>query len=354
MLSNPVNILVLGVGGNVSQGILKSLGRSNLTCRIIGACVSPLALGLYVADKSYVSPMANDDHFIDWLIDTCKREGVQAILSGVEPVLNVIAKYEKFIYSQTGAVCIVSSSEQLAIASNKFTTCQWLENNGFNFPKYAMAGDEMAIKKLSEEVSYPLIAKPCIGRGARGIINIYNLVDLTYASGLSNYVIQEYIGDPESEYTVGCFCDKIGQVRGTIAMRRDLLEGTTYRAEVVDIPELKFEAERIVSALRPVGPCNLQFRISSLGKPVCFEINLRFSGTTPLRAYFGFNDVEAAIRHYVLGEYIENLPLITEGVALRYWNEMYVEPKAVQTLRESNVLEEPRKYKPVVEDFGSN
>ncbi len=80
-------------------------------------------------------------------------------------------------------------------------------------------------------------------------------------------------------------------------MRRDLLEGTTYRAEA-DFPEIRREAVRIAEALKPMGPSNIQLRMHG-GRPVCFEINIRFSGTTPIRARLGFNDVEAALNHYV-------------------------------------------------------
>ena len=34
-----LNVLVLGVGGNVSQGILKALHKGALSCRVVGASV---------------------------------------------------------------------------------------------------------------------------------------------------------------------------------------------------------------------------------------------------------------------------------------------------------------------------
>ena len=67
-----IKILLLGVGGNVSQGILTALRHSNLNCRIIGACVSPESLGLFFCDKAYISPYANDPKFIDWVGEVCR------------------------------------------------------------------------------------------------------------------------------------------------------------------------------------------------------------------------------------------------------------------------------------------
>jgi carbamoyl-phosphate synthase large subunit len=346
-----LTVLVLGVGGNVSQGILKALALSSLRCRVIGACISPLGLGLYTVDQAYISPRADDPNFLDWLVDICLSEGVQAVLSGVEPVLAVLASQAEEIRRLTGAICIVSPVPQLTIGNDKLATCQWLSKNGFNFPRYAESGNEQALEEIVEDCGYPLIAKSRKGKGAHGLIEINNSQDLTFVSGKDDFIVQEYLGDPTSEYTAGCFCDRNDRVRGTIVMHRELLQGTTYRAEAGEFPQVREEAARIAKALKPKGPCNIQLRMSQ-GRPVCFEINIRFSGTTPLRARLGFNEVEAALRHYVLGEPARDLPRITKGMALRYWNEIYVDPEAYAILQESGRLDSPQLYDLLVEDYG--
>jgi len=346
-----MNVLVLGVGGNVSQGILKALSLSKVKHKVIGACISPLALGLYTVDRAYVSPTVYDTSFPEWICGVCKKEHVHAILSGVEPVLAVLAHNSEKIFKETGAKCIVSNPTSLSIAADKLETCKWMEKHGFNYPRYAPSWDPGSLEGLVKECGYPLIAKMCHSKGSHGLIEIHEPSDLEYISGKKGYVIQELLGDTDTEYTVGSFCDRSGNVRGTIAMRRYLLEGTTYRAEVGDFPEVRAEASKIAASLKPMGPCNIQMRVSD-GKPTCFEINMRFSGTTPMRARLGFNDVEASLRHFVLGEEIEDLPLITKGVILRYWNEMYVDQEAYASLREKRMLEEPALYHLLVEDYG--
>jgi carbamoyl-phosphate synthase large subunit len=346
-----LNLLVLGVGGNVSQGILKALAASQLSCRVIGACVSPLAVGLFNVNKAYISPKANAPEFLEWLFKICRTEGIHAILSGVEPVLDVLSQYADEIQRETGALCLVSKPSCLAIGGDKLLTCQWLESQGLNFPKYAASEDQLATSKLVEECGYPLIAKPRIGKSSQGLIKIRNSKDLEHLSSLTGYVIQEYLGDSDSEYTIGCFSDQDGDVRGAITMRRGLLQGTTYCAEVGEFPSVRREAIRIASALRPMGPSNIQLRVSN-GHPVCFEINIRFSGTTPMRARLGFNDVEVALRHYVLNEPIEDLKLITQGIILRYWNEMYINSQAYDALRQTGKLDLPKDFDVFIENYG--
>jgi carbamoyl-phosphate synthase large subunit len=346
-----LNVLVLGVGGNVSQGILKALAVSKLSCRIIGACINPLSFGLYTVDQAYISPPASDPTFIDWLIQLCEAEQVHAILSGVEPVLTALASDAERIREQTGAVCVVSSPECLAIGNDKLLTSQWLKDHGFPFPQTADAADSESVNALLRKCGYPLIAKPRFGKGGHGVFELLDDRDVQCAITRNDYVLQEYLGDPLQEYTIGCFSDRESAVRGALVMRRELLDGTTYRAEAGHFPDVRQKAIHIAEALHPMGPCNIQMRMHD-GRAVCFEINIRFSGTTSIRARLGFNDVEAAILHYVLGQPAANLPLITEGIALRYLNEAYVSVQAKTELSELGKLDQPKSYKPVVEDYG--
>ena len=100
-MGDQLNILVLGVGGNVSQGILKALAISSLRCRVVGACISPTAFGLFAVDRALVSPRAADPEFLPWLLAVLNKERIAAILSGVEPVLDILARNAPLIRQET-------------------------------------------------------------------------------------------------------------------------------------------------------------------------------------------------------------------------------------------------------------
>lgn len=351
MNNNVVNVLALAVGGNVTQGILKALARTTVPHRVVGADISALQMGLFTVDRGYMGPYAHAPEFRDWLVKTCRAEGIDVILTGCEPILRVLAPIREHVERATGAVCLVNDPRVMDICEDKLATCRWLEAEGLPFPAYADASDREAVAALVSAHGFPLLAKPRIAGGAIGIISITSEDDLAYACRKPAYVIQEVLGDASAEYTVGVFCDRDGVGHGTIVMQRELLAGTTYRAVLGEFPDVRAAAERIVAALRPVGPCNVQLRMTNRG-PVCFEINPRLSGTTPLRAYYGFNEVEAVLRHFVLEEPVPELPLVTRGAALRYWNEAYVDPDAVAELERTGRLEKPRSYRLDVEGYG--
>ncbi len=351
MAPRVINVLALAVGGNVTQGILKALKRSQVPNRVVGADISALKIGLYTSERAYLSPWAGEARFVPWLIETCKKENIDIVLTGCEPILRVLSPLRATVEAATGAYCLVNAPEVMAIGEDKLETCRWLEAQGFNFPCYAAADNVEALAALIDACGFPLAAKPRIGGGAHGFLMLGNEHELAAVRGRGDYIVQELLGDTDNEYTVGVFCDRRGEKRATIAMRRTLHGGTTHQAVLGAYPEVRAEAERIAGALKPLGPFNVQLRVTSRG-PVCFELNPRFSGTAPLRAYYGFNEAEAVLRHFVLDEETLALPVVTRGTALRYWNEAYVDQEAVQQLERDGCLNDPHAYPLHVEDYG--
>jgi carbamoyl-phosphate synthase large subunit len=338
MTNSAINALVLGVGGNVSQGIVKAVRASNLNCRIIGGCIDAHSAGLWLCDTAVITPYSTSPDFIDWLIEACKRHSVDVILSGVEEVLDTASLHAQRIAAETDAVLIVSPHEKLQTCRNKMSTALWLKNHGLPFPRSAMSDDNDGVKRLVDRVGFPLFAKPAIGKGSLGIRRINNAAELAECQLLKDYVIQEYLAEDTGEFSISTFTDKGGKTRGCIVLKRKLMAGTTVTAEIVTIPELTQAALAITRELQPVGPCNMQMRLRD-GEPVCFEINLRYSGTTPIRARFGFNDVEAGIRHFVLNEPAMDLVPASRGLALRYLDEIFIDPDAEAALRRDGTLD---------------
>jgi carbamoyl-phosphate synthase large subunit len=352
-----LNALVLGVGGNVSQSIQKALALASVRTRVVAACISADAPGLYAADRAYVSPLAADQDFLPWLENVCERERIDVVLSGSEMVLEALAPVAPSLQDRTGAVAIVSSPEILRTGRDKLLTCRWLEQVGLPFAAYAELSDEAAVQALVDRCGFPLVAKPRFGKGGDAVLLVRDERQLTavpaaaemLVGGETAMLLQERLGSDADEFTAGCFCDRDGAVRGTIVMRRRLQHGTTVAAEVVDVAAVRDTAMAVAGALGTLGPCNIQLRMHH-GCAVPFEINPRFSGTTALRARLGFNEVELALRHFVLGEPAGELRGARSGVALRYWNEFYVAPEEVRELRRDGGPYKPRSHS--VEDWG--
>lgn len=325
-----LTILLLGVGGNVSQGILKAIrgydfAKENVEIHVIGACISPESVGLYMCDQACISPYANDPGFLDWVITLCNKQKVDLILTGVEENIIALQRGIRELKTRTKAIFVASPLEMLEIGQNKYLTCEWLKDNGCRYPQFCRLDDWDAVKELVQRVGFPLVAKPCHGKGSGGVHFLTDMDALKALGTSEDYVLQECVGTAADEYTVGCYCDKNGQLVESIVMHRRLGHGSTMAAEVVEDAEIRKEAEKICKAFHPGGPLNIQMRKDKDGRAVCFELNVRFSGTTPIRAHFGYQDVAALIKEYCLDEDIKECFRVQKGVVYRYTNEFYMQ-----------------------------
>jgi sugar transferase EpsL len=323
--STLITLLITGVGGPVGQAILKAARRSTVPCRIVGTDRLALSVGLGWVDQPYVIPDASKPS--DYLAEMrriCAVEKVSLILPASDGELILLAQNAGALRTETGATVVSSSMDVLDIALNKWETCRFLERAGLNFPRATPLDRNGSVSRLVDEVGFPLFAKPCRGSGSRGLLKIRSWEDIRYLRMLGvEYVIQEYLRPDDEEYTVAVYTQQDGRQTGSICFKRELAAGNTYRAWVDDNAAVQAEAKGIVRALNSRGPCNVQLRLTNRG-PVAFEINPRISGTTGMRAHFGYNEVEMAIRDLVLNEPVPP-PIIKPGIALRFWDETYLD-----------------------------
>ena len=313
-----MRVLITGAGALLGQGIMRSLQNSPLKPYLIAVDPSPLSVGLYWADEAHLIPMATQPNYMDVMRDVIARSRPDVIMVGTDVELMLFAEHRHDIEQTFGTHVLVSRPEVIEIADDKWKTAQYLRKHGFPYPDSALPGDEA---ELVQRCDFPLIVKPRVGARAIGVQSVKNAEQLARAIVQTKQpVIQKLLGDDESEYTAGVLC--FGGSCASIVMRRHLRDGNTYRAFVVEDAALNQFVQQVAHSLAPYGPINFQFRLDQ-GVPKIFEINARFSGTTPLRALAGFNEVEMSLRYLLNGEPITQPP-VQPVTILRYWSETVI------------------------------
>jgi carbamoyl-phosphate synthase large subunit len=324
----PIAVLVTGVGDTVGQALVKAARRSAIPCRVLGTDRDELSVGLNWVEKGFVLPHCSQaEAYLDQLREICVAEGVQLILPGSEKELELLARNAAALQAEAGAIVVGSPPEVLQVALNKWETCRFLERAGLRFPRFARLDADDDLQRLIREVGFPLIAKPFHGTGARGLVRLNSWKEIeALRVEATEMVVQEYLQPDDEEYSVGVYTLKDGRQVGAMSyQRRHMVAGDTYKARIGSHAAVEAEAKAVVAALRPAGPCNVQLRVTERG-PVTFEINPRYSGGVSLRAYFGYNEVEMAVRDLVLNQPVPE-PRVKSGVALRFWEELYLEDK---------------------------
>jgi carbamoyl-phosphate synthase large subunit len=328
-MGEKANVLVTAAGGIVGEGIIKSLRLANskggpVSYNILAADVDPRAAGLYRADEGFLLPGAAAPDYIDRLVKLTNENGVKAIFVGADEELAAVASAADRIRKESGAIAISNEPGTIAIGSDKWRTYEFMKRNGLPCAESALPEERETFLK---EFGYPIVVKPRDGHGSEDFHVAGGGDDLEHAiSAIQKRgwhpMLQELLAGEDNEFTTGVTVGRGTEVMSSIAMRRSLKGGQTYKAFIDDFPEVRKAAEEVARRLRGSGPVNVQARVSK-GEPKLFEINPRFSASCPLRAAAGVNEPDILYRNFVLGEEIR-----AEGyqrlVCLRYWNEVYL------------------------------
>ena len=334
------NILVTGAGALLGQGILRSLNEMEMELRIHTCDPSWRSGGHWLGNCAHTIPLVTEGHFMDEISRLISENSINLVFIGTDVELPVFAENKERLESEYDVKIIVSNKDVVEIANNKYLTAMFLRDHNYPFPYSVLSKDKEGIKELRQKADYPYFAKPVDGARSKGIVSVENekiLAEIT--SYPNNLVIQEFISEEEGEFTSGCVVLN-GKAVAVVTLKRDLRDGNTYRA-YYDKKFSKYDdtIKKIAEGLGVEGPCNFQFRIRN-GEPVIFEINARFSGTTPLRSFFGFNEVEAIVKHYFDKENISQ-PQLKEGEVLRVWADLFVPKKEAQRFKEQKEIDEP-------------
>jgi carbamoyl-phosphate synthase large subunit len=341
-----VRVLVTGTGGrSVGSGILHSLTRSSVEVsnrwEVIAADANPFAWGLYKVKESFLLPTAKESSYIDVLNNNICKYNIQAVVPGTQDETDILLKNQDKIKTPI----ITNKKELMPLMMNKqelFNICQKL--NIPIIPTFPIKD----WKKVINEYDFPLIIKPISGTGgSKGVficVNIEELNKYIYENQeiLDNLCIQPYVGNEESEYTVGVLSDKNANIIDSIVIKRKLIglslqatrkyKGKNYAIStgysqgfVIKDKKIQDFCEEVAYKLRSTGPLNIQLRVDNqTGKIYIFEIHPRFSGTTPIRADVGFNEVDIYLRNVLFDEYFTRINYLFNVAAIRAFEHVIV------------------------------
>lgn len=322
-------VLVTSAGSIIAQGIIKSLnlansGKDNSTkYRIIGADMSPDAPGLYRADEGIIIPSATSSSYIEYLIKTCKQRQVNAIFVGSDDELLTIAQAQTQIERECGTKALVGPFELISKARDKWKTFEFCKENKLPHAASALPSHS---DEFAREFGFPLVVKPREGYGSVHFNVVKSREEMDFSiraieSAGWHAVIQEYLQG--EEFTTGITVDTSGKkVMSSIAIKKLIKHGQTYKAFVDDFGSVREAAEKFAIKLGAKGAINIQSKLH-IDKPVTFEVNPRFSATTPIRAVAGVNEPDIVFKNTILGEEI-NVNTYTKLFCMRYWNEVYI------------------------------
>ncbi|MBB2145915.1 ATP-grasp domain-containing protein [Pedobacter sp. LMG 31464] len=308
------NILITGTGGcGVGEGLYKSL--KPLKDYNVFSCNSS-DNSLYLFDDpttSFIVPPASHHDYCKCLINICKTHQISVVLPGSEQELVVLVN-NRNLFSLEGVVIFANTAEVINTYDNKWETFVSLKALNVKTPDTTIDIDD---KSFFMRNSYPIIVKPIYGNASKNVFIVETKEELKCISAYLgfkkiDFVIQEYVGSAKEEYTISVLSDLSGNFLGSIVLKRILAGGFSQYIECESFDELDRIAQQVAKSVNSKGPLNIQCRIMN-GELYVFEINPRFSGTSPFRALLGFNEADILFKKMFLDVNVFNRDKIQTG-----------------------------------------
>ncbi|MBT7555427.1 ATP-grasp domain-containing protein [Candidatus Woesearchaeota archaeon] len=215
-------------------------------------------------------PNIDDDKFYKSMHGLCKEHSIDIVFPTVDAVIALMASWSGQDFS---VIAPSANLANLALYKSKIYK--------------ALFGKIPLPNMYSNDMSYPVFAKPDIGSGSNGIrkIDSYLEYDRLNKEGM---MIQEYL--PGHEYTVDCISDLDGLlISYNVRLRSQIYAGSSHATSCIEHTEIGENIKIIACNLRLSGPWFAQFKLDKENVPKLMEVNARIAGSSGASRLSGFN-----------------------------------------------------------------
>ena len=307
-----MNILILAAG--TRNKIVQYFKRAfEGVGTVVATDASKLAPAIYDADKYYIVPPINESGYIDIILDICKKEQINGVLSLIDPELSLLAANEEK-FKAIGTTFIGSSYDLCEMALDKMKMYEWLKEHGYNCAQSWMNKEEFYKAVETKVVSYPVFVKPYRGSASISISKVYDkeTIDLLF-NHEDDLMIQEFLDG--QEFGADVYIDIIsGEVVSIFTKKKIIMRaGETDKAVSFKDPVLFDLIEKFVLEAGYKGQIDIDI-FALDGQYYISEVNPRFGGGYP-HAYecgvdhmkFIKNNLEGIINEKNIGAYEEGI-----------------------------------------------
>lgn len=338
---NTVRVLMTGAGAPGCPSILNCLrNNGERELYIVGVDMNPMATCRSKVDKFYQVPAAADPTFIDKVLEICKEEKIQVLISIVTRELELLAK-AKNRFAEVGTIVTTMDYEPLHIANNKGLLLTAMKEAGLPTPNFRIVHTSEELEKAVYELGYPqerVVIKPTFGNGSRGVrildatksryelffnskpnaqeMRLEELMAIvTEKETIPEMMVMEFL--PGTDVCVDILADH-GKVLYSSGREGRVVSSIMVSSEVKINALAADLAEKVVDLLKLDGNIDFDMKCDQKGFPHVMEINPRLPAGVAVQTMAGLNFPYLRIKQ-VLGEQLPECKVI-EGYQMQFMN----------------------------------
>lgn len=270
---------------------------------IFGADMQLSAPALSAADVKLKVPSVYSLEYIDVIVDICKKNKIDLLISLNDLELPVLAKNQGR-FEEVGTTVLVSSINVIDICFDKYKTAEFVKEIGLETPKTFLSLDRVKSEIEKGLLGFPLILKPRWGSGSIGIEIVHDEKELEHVYFLLKNKIRRSIlsvasvGDEfilvqemieGEEYGLDVMNDYDGVNHGvSVKKKLSMRAGETDKAVTVSSDILTDIGKKLSEKLRHIGNLDVDV-LERDGRFYVLELNPRFGGGFPFSYEAGVN-----------------------------------------------------------------
>jgi carbamoyl-phosphate synthase large subunit len=318
--------MLTGAGGAAAISFIKAV--RNEPVDIYAADSDACAAGLYLvpAQRRHLVPAGANPSFVPHVLEYCRAHSIDVLVPTVDAELLGVAE-ARDEFAAAGVTLLLASKETLAVCLDKLCLLNACEGT-VPVGRHAALDATLSVAGWK----FPLIVKPRVGSGSRGIQVVRSRDALDQLGRNDHLLLQEYL--PGEEYSVDVLARSDGRVIAAVPrLRMKIDSGIAVTARTLHDPQLEKLARRVAERIGLTYTANIQFRRDTQGTPVLLEVNARFPGTMPLTVRSGVNMPLISLRD-ALGQRPGDAEMAFEDIAVvRYWAEEFICPDEIAALQ---------------------
>lgn len=282
-MSVQCDVILTYCWNRVGYTILKSLHNKGLKVWVADTSKKNIcSMSKFSAGSfTYPDPFSDEKAFVNVLNKKITELQPKVLIPTHDESVVIMRHREEF---PKDLIIPYMNADVLLMLANKAESTVFAKLAGVAVPKIYRSVDEVK--------EYPVVFKTVIGNSAKGVYfpkSKEELLKLMEKHQNEKTLLQEWIGG--NDYSVDCvrwdgFC-KMSVYRALVTKTDG--GGTTTQREIVDMPQLEFEAMKLMKAVNFHGVCGLDFRYDTNTNKIAYiETNARFTGglATPVTAGF--------------------------------------------------------------------